>query len=117
MSGKDDPTTKGNAARPGSLNKFLPGGELGPITNREKYQGQAKSLQPDQREFAEESARFADLWQYFAEHRMQLPENVVAEVTELSKLARDQQLTVLRNLNHRLMEYLHDASEDSGVRQ
>ena len=101
----------------GTLNKFLPGGELGPITNREEYEAQIKTMPPDQREFAHESARFADLWQYFAEHRMQLPENVVGELAELSKLSRQQQILVLRGLNQTLMEHLHDAGEDSKVRQ
>lgn len=117
MTAKQDPTNQGNAETSGAVSKFLPSGDLGPLSNREECEAQLKRLPPDQREFAEESVRFADLWQYFAEHRIQLPEDVATEVAELPKASREQQLTAIRLLNQRLMEYLHDVSEDSGIRQ
>jgi len=101
----------------GSLSRFLPGGECGPITDRPEFEQRLNALPLEQREFAEESARFADIWQYFSEHRMQLPKDVVDEVSGLSKLATTQQIVVLRRVNQRLMEYLNDVGEDSGVRQ
>ena len=101
----------------GSLAKFLPGGEFGPMTNRQEYEQRVKALPPRQREFAEESTRFADIWQYFSEHRMQLPKGVVNQVSGLAQLTTSEQASVLRRVNQELMEYLNDVGEDSGVRQ
>ena len=101
----------------GSLTKFLPGGELGPSTDRQEYEQRVNALPPEQREFAEEGSRFADIWQYFSEHRMQLPKDVVNQVSGLPKLTTAEQTTVLRRVNQELMEYLNDVGEDSGVRQ
>ena len=100
-----------------SLNRLLPGGECGPVEDRREYEQRVNSLPPEQREFVEESTRFADIWQYFSEHRMQLPKNVVDQVSSLSKLATTQQTVVLRRINHELMEYLNDVGEGSSVRQ
>ena len=44
-----------------NLAKFLPGGEFGPMTNRQEYEQRVDALPPEQREFAEESTRFADI--------------------------------------------------------
>jgi len=114
---KDEDQNAERNSGAGTLNKFLPGGELGPVTDRRQYEERLKTLPPEQREFAEESARFAELWQYFSQHRMQLPQDLVNQVAELSKLTTAQQTTVLRRVNQQLMEYLNDVSEDSGVRQ
>ncbi len=97
--------------------KFLPGGELGPISDRQEYERRVNALPPEQREFAEESTRFADIWQYFSEHRVQLPKGVVNQVSGLAQLTTVEQTTVLRRINQELMEYLNDVGEDSGVRQ
>jgi hypothetical protein len=101
----------------GSLKRFLPGGECGPVEDRHEYEQRVNALPLEQREFVEESTRFADIWQYFSEHRMQLPKNVVNQVSDLSKLATTQQTVVLRRINHELMEYLNDVGEGSGARQ
>lgn len=114
---KEEDQNNERNSRTGSLNKFFPGGELGLVRDRRQYEERIRTLPPEQKEFAEESMRFADLWQYFSEHRMQLPQDVVNQVTELSKLTTAQQITVLRRVNQELMEYLNDVSEDSGVRQ
>jgi hypothetical protein len=99
-----------------SLNRFLPGGEFGSIADRRQYEQRLSSLPPEQREFAEESTHFADLWQYFSEQRMELPKDVVKQVGGLSKLPAAEQIVVLRHVNQALMEYLDDVGEDSGVR-
>jgi hypothetical protein len=113
---KEEQQAKQESAK-ASLAKLLPGGEFGPMTNRQEYEQRIKVLPPEQREFAEESARFADIWQYFSEHRMQLPKDVVNRVSGLALLTTVQQTTVLRSVNQELMEYLNDVGEDSGVRQ
>jgi hypothetical protein len=87
------------------------------MTNRQDYEQRINALPPEQREFAEESTRFADIWQYFSEHRMQLPKDAVNRVSGLALLTTVEQTTVLRSVNQELMEYLNDVGEDSGVRQ
>jgi len=113
---KEEQQTKRESAT-GSLAKFLPGGEFGPMTNRQEYEQRVNALPPEQREFAEESTRFADIWQYFSERTMQLPKGVVNQVSGLAQLTTVEQTTVLRRINQELMEYLNDVGEDSGVRQ
>jgi hypothetical protein len=105
------------ASRTGHLTKLLPGGEFGPMTNRQEYEQRVNALSPEQREFAVESTRFADIWQYFSEHRMQLPKGVVNQVNGLAPLTTVEQTSVLRRVNQELMEYLNDVGEDSGLRQ
>jgi len=107
------PTVTGD----GTLGRFLPGGEFGAIENPKEYEKRMSSLPPSQREFAEEGTRFANLWQYFSEHRMQLPREIVDRVAELSKLPAVEQVAMMRQVNQALMEYLNDCGEDSGVRQ
>jgi hypothetical protein len=51
---KEEQQTKRESA-PGSLAKFLPGGEFGPMTNRQEYEQRLNALPPEQRESAEES--------------------------------------------------------------
>jgi len=103
--------------RRGDLDKFFPGGELGPITNKDEYEAKLKALPPEQQELAEESSRLADLWQYCGDRRIQLLADVVAEVGELAHLSPKQKTETLRRLNRTLMEYLNDVGEDSGIRQ
>ena len=87
------------------------------MTNRPEYEQRMNALPPEQREFAQESTRFADIWQYFSGHRMQLPKDVVNRVSGLALLTTVEQTAVLRSVNQELMEYLNDVGEDSGVRQ
>ena len=115
MSKQEDQSEQGS--KTGILNKVLPVGQLGPLTDRQKYEQRVSALPPEQREFAEESSRFADIWQYFSEHRMQLPRDVVDQVSGLSKLSTEEQIAVMRRVNQALMVYLNDVGEDSGVRQ
>ena len=106
-----------NERNPGraNLSRFLPGREFGSIADRRK--NRTINLSVKQKEFAEESTRFADLWHYFSGHRMELPKDVVEQVGGLPKLPAAEQIAVLRRVNQVLMEYLHDVGEDSGVRQ
>ena len=113
---KEEQQTKQQSAI-GSLAKFTSGREFGPMTSRQEYEQRTKALPPAQREFAEESTRFADIWQYFSEHRMQLPRDVVNRVNGLALLTTVEQTAVLRSVNQELMGYLNDVGEDSGIRQ
>jgi hypothetical protein len=114
---KEGQHNKSAMAVQGSLSSFLPGGELGAIEDPQEYERRMRALPPAQREFAEEGTRFANLWQYFSEHRMQLPRQIVEQVGELPKLPAAEQIATMRRVNQALMEYLNDVGEDSGVRQ
>ena len=114
---KEDQQNKTSVTVRGSLSKFMARGELGAIEDPQEYERRMRALPPVQREFAEEGTRFANLWQFFSEHRMQLPRHIVEQVGELSKLPAAAQIATMRRVNQALMEYLNDVGEDSGFRQ
>jgi len=114
---KEDQQNKPPVTVQGSLTRFLPDGEFGAIEDPLEYEQRMSALPPARREFAEEGTHFAHLWQYFSEHRMQLPRHIVEQISELSKLSAAEQIATIRRVNQALMQYLNDVSEDSGVRQ
>ena len=101
----------------GRLDKFEPGGESGPIEDRNDYEQRLGSLPPDQRELAQESSRFADLCQYFSQQRIDLPPDLLEQVGRLSRVAISERIRALKNINRELMEYLNDVGQDPGIRQ
>ena len=103
--------------RSGTLDKFEPGGELGPIEDRNAYEQRLNSLPAEQKELAEESTRFADLCQYFSQQKMDIPPSVVERVGGVSKLPVPDRIRAMKDINRELMEYLHDVSQDPGIRQ
>jgi hypothetical protein len=114
---KEDGQNKPAVMVQGSLGRFLAGGERGAIEDPQEYERRMLVLPPAQSEFAEEGTRFANLWQYFSEHKMRLPRQIVEQIGELSKLPAAEQIATMRRVNQALMEYLNDVGEDSGVRQ
>ncbi len=100
-----------------TLDKFEPGGELGPIEDRNEYEQRLNSLPAEQKEFAEESTRFADLCQYFSQQRMDIPASIVESVGNVSKLPVKDRIRAMKDINRELMEYLNDVGQDPGIRQ
>ena len=101
----------------GALDKFGPGGELGPLDDRNEYEQRMNSLPAEQKEFAEESTRFADLCQYFSQQRMDIPASIVERVRNVSKLPVLDRIRAMKDINRELMEYLNDVGQDPGIRQ
>ena len=101
----------------GALDKFGPGGELGPLDDRNEYQQRLNSLPAEQKDLAEESTRFADLCQYFSQQRMDIPESIVERVRNVSKLPVLDRIRAMKDINRELMEYLNDVGQDPGIRQ
>lgn len=101
----------------GALNKFEPGGELGPIDDRNEYEQRLNALPPDQKELARENTRLADLCQYFSAQKMDIPPPLVERVGGLRRLAIPERIRALKELNRALMEYLNDVGQDPGIRQ
>jgi hypothetical protein len=101
----------------GPLDKFEPGGESGPIEDRNEYEQRLSSLPPNQQELAQASTRFADLCQYFSQQKIDLPSDLLEQVGRLSRLAISERLRALKNINRELMEYLNDVGQDPRIRQ
>jgi hypothetical protein len=101
----------------GALDKFEPAGDLGPIEHHTEYERRINSLPAEERQLALESTRFADLCQYFAQQKMDVPADIVAELGSVSKLDIPERIRAMKRLNQRLMECLNDVGQDSGIRQ
>ena len=110
---------KENRSKPksGALDKFEPGGELGPLDDRNEYEQRLHSLPLGQKELAQESTRFADLCQYFSQQRMDIPASIVERVGNVSKLPVKDRIRAMKDINRELMEYLNDVGQDPGIRQ
>ena len=101
----------------GALGKFDVGGELGPIEDRNEFERRLDVLPPDQKELAQENARFADLCRYFSGKKMDIPPQVLDQVGRLARLPIADRICVLKDANRTLMEYLKDVGEDPQIRQ
>jgi hypothetical protein len=100
-----------------ALDKFEPGGALGPIEDRNEYEQRLNALPPDQNHLAQESTRLADLCQYFSLQKIDIPPEIVEQVAGLSRLATAERIRALIEVNRALMEYLNDVGQDPGIRQ
>jgi len=98
-------------------NRFDTGGELGPMEARERREERLNRLPAEERELAEESARLADLCQYFSAERMDIPPEILDEVGRLSRLPIPDRIRALKDINQALMEYLDRVGEDPQLRQ
>jgi hypothetical protein len=101
----------------GPLDRFEPGGELGPIEDRNEYEQRLNSLPPDQKELAQENTRFADLCQYLSQQKMDVPPQILEQVGRLCTLAMVERIRALKDINRALMEYLNDVGQNPGLRQ
>jgi len=110
---------KENRSKPesGALDKFEPGGELGPLDDRNEYEQRLHSLPMGQKELAQESTRFADLCQYFSQQKMDIPPSIVERLGNVSKLPGPDRIRAMKDINPELMEYLNDVGQDPGIRQ
>ena len=101
----------------GRLDRFESGGDLGPVEDRNQYDGRLDSLPPEEKELAQESARFADLCQYFERQRMDVPVEILDQLRRASRLAISERVEAMKNLNQKIMEYLDNVGQDPGIRQ
>lgn len=108
---------KDEKRRRGTIDKFEVGGKLGPIEDRNEYEQRLNSLSPEEKELAQESARFADLWRYFSDKRMDIPPQVLDQVGGLARLPIASRIRVLRAVNKSLMEYVNDVGQGPQIRQ
>ena len=99
------------------VDKFEPGGELGPLEDRSEYEQRLNSLPAEQKELADESTRLADLCQYFSQQKMDIPPSIVQRLGNVSKLPVPDRIRAMKDINRELMEYLNDVGQDHGIRQ
>jgi hypothetical protein len=97
-----------------ALDRFESGGDLGPVEDRNQYDERLDSLE---KELAQESARFADLCQYFERQRMDVPVEILDQLRRASRLAIPERVEAMKNLNQKIMEYLDNVGQDPGIRQ
>jgi hypothetical protein len=101
----------------GALDRLESGGDLGPVEDRNRYDERRDSLPPLEKELAQESARFADLCQYFERQRMDIPMEIVDQLGRALRLAIPERIEAMKKLNQKLMEYLDNVGQDPGIRQ
>ena len=101
----------------GALDKFEPSSEWGPLEDRNEYEQRLNSLPAEQKDLAQESARLADLCQYFSQNKMDIPPSIVERVGSISKLQVPDRIRAMKDINRELMEYLNDVGQDPGIRQ
>ena len=102
---------------PGSLDRFEPGGDLRPIDDKKKYEDRINALPAGEKELAQESARFADLCRYFQRQKMDVPAEIVEQLTGAAALPIPQRIDAMKKLNQKLLEHLPDVDHRTGIRQ
>lgn len=112
MSNKDE-SCKGQR----SLANLESGGDRGTIENRAAREERVNRLSSPEKELAAESARFADLCQYFEQQKMDVPPEIIDQLGRISRLPIPERIDDLKKLTQKLMEYLSDAGESRFVRQ
>jgi hypothetical protein len=111
MTGKSSP----GRMRP-SLDRFEAGSNPGPDDLKER-EARINSLPAVEKELAQESSRFADLCQFFEEKHIDVPREVVDQLTRVAALAIPERINFMKKLNQSLMECLHDVDPGTGIRQ
>lgn len=101
----------------GALDRFEVGGDLAPVEDRNQFDDRLNSLPPGEKELAQESARFADLCQYFESQRMDVPMEIVDQLGRASRLTIPGRVEAMKKLNQKLMEHLDNVGQDPGIRQ
>jgi hypothetical protein len=103
----------------GILDKVEPSGESGPMGDPTEREERLNELQLpiDEKELALESARLADLCQYFSQEKMDVPADLLDRIGRLSTLRPGERVRELLSINQALMEYLNRVGSGSEVCQ
>jgi hypothetical protein len=95
---------------------FAPGGSLAPIADYMEREKLLNTLPRDEKALAEGLSRYVDLCRFFSENQMQVPPHIVRAVGRLRAQAIEDRVSQIEEINQELMEYLHNVSDDTGVR-
>jgi hypothetical protein len=93
------------------LRKFQPGGESGPILDRDEWEKRVQSHASPERELLQELSRFDDLWRYFQENGEKLGPEIISALKEMPKLAVAGRIQRMREINQKLLERIPDAGK------
>lgn len=104
-------------SRKQSLDRFEAGGGLRPVHALNEREARIDSLPAAEKELAKESARFADLCQFFEQKQIDVPSEIIERLTRVSTLPPAERVAVMKNLNHLLMEHLQNVDSGTGIRQ
>ena len=97
------------------LDRFELGGDLGPVQDRNDLGERLQSLPAGEKGLGEESARFADLCQFFEQQGMDVPAEIVDQLGRTAQLPLPERIQGMKELNARLMDYLSRATENGAV--
>jgi hypothetical protein len=95
---------------------FAPSGSLAPIADYMEREKLLNILVTDEKTLAEGLSRYVDLCRFFSENQMQVPPHIVRAVGRLQKLPIEDRVSQIGEINQELMEYLHNVSQDTGIR-
>lgn len=84
--------------------RFEPGGEHGPIEDRNDWDSLVGSQKPEDREVLQELANFSDLWRFLDHLGYKLPEELVSALEQVHKLPVGERVERLRAINQQLMQ-------------
>ena len=112
----DDENSVEEAAR-GMLDKFEPGSASGPIDDLAEREQRRNQLPSGERELAQESARLANLCQYFSQEKIDIPPDILGRIGRVSKRGPLERIRELADITQALMEYLNRAGPGSRLRQ
>jgi hypothetical protein len=116
MTGKKKHTAETHDAAREPERSLSPQGVPTPVGDRLVYEQQMSALPAGDRELAVEVTRLADLSRYFSEREMQVPPHICREIIDSRKLPVLERAERMRDINDKLMEYLHSVSEDTEFR-
>ena len=103
---------------PAQLDKFEPGGELGPLEDRNEYEQRLNSLPPEQKELRRRKhalCRSLPVLLAAEDGHSRRPSWSKSEV--LPSFQLPERIRAMKNINRELMEYLNDVGQDPGIRQ
>jgi len=96
--------------------QFQPGGKWGQVDDLAEYEGQMNALPADERNLSREVTIYANICRFFSERGWIIPYHIRRAVREAATLDTAERTTRFREVNEALMENIHDASPDTGVR-
>ncbi len=100
----------------GIRKQFQPGGKLAPINDLAEYERQMNALPAGERELAQELTIYANMCQFFSERNWSVPRDIRSAVLEVRKLEVSERIVKMREINQAVMEFIHNVSPDTGVR-
>ncbi len=91
--------------------------EAGSINDSGEREARIDSLPNEQREVSRESSRFADLCSYFLQKNVDVPLEILDELSRIGRLELPQRAVRMKALNEELMRYLSGLGLDSDTLQ